>query len=161
MNHLKEWITVASLLLLTGCQTEKEIADCPYQDRQETPANAGCLITQDGKVAVVTQRLNGKYNLPGGTSDSDETSSCTAMRETAEETGHQVSVGELLQEFDNGFRLYACTSENPTEAFAPTNTYEIASVQWLKPEQIHPDQWRFPKHFERQMELIQQQTANK
>ncbi|KEQ18133.1 NUDIX hydrolase [Endozoicomonas numazuensis] len=157
---MKKWTTIVALLLLSGCKTDTQTASCPYQDRQETSANAGCLMTHDGKVAVVTQRVNGKYNLPGGTANSDETSSCTAMRETEEETGHQVSVEELLQEFDNGFRLYACGSNNPAEAFSPVNTYEISSVQWLKPEQINPDQWRFPKHFEKQMELIQQQTAN-
>ncbi|MGI9283681.1 MAG: NUDIX hydrolase [Endozoicomonas sp.] len=157
---MKEWITIAALLLLTGCKADTQTASCPYQDRQETPANAGCLMTHDGKVAIVTQRLSGQYNLPGGASDNSETSSCTAMRETEEETGHQVTVEELLKEFDNGFRLYACTSNEPTKAFTPANTFEISSVQWLNSEQINPDQWRFPKHFEKQMELIQQQMAN-
>lgn len=148
-----KWPLLITLILLSGCSRSPLEATCPYADRNETAANAGCLIVHKGKVMTVQQR-SGKYNMPGGTSDDGETSSCTAYREVFEETGHQVVVNELLAEFDNGFRLYACDSIHPDQGFDPVNPLEIKSVQWSDPEELSQDIWRFPDRFEQQQSIM-------
>ena len=47
--------------------------------------------------------MGGTYGPPGGSVDKNESAQCAAERETWEETGVQVSAGELAAEFDNGF----------------------------------------------------------
>lgn len=113
------------------------------------PANAACIIRLDGKLLTVTHRSSGKYDVPGGTTDSVETPQCTAHRETWEETGFNVEVGEQLGINENGMQYYSCTLagnfSGELQSF-PVPTWsktEVDSIQLLDPFVITDKQWRF------------------
>ncbi|CAK9041305.1 unnamed protein product, partial [Durusdinium trenchii] len=47
-----------------------------------------------------------KFDIPGGQTDWREPAMRTAERETWEESGYRVSIGQLLATVRNGFRIY-------------------------------------------------------
>lgn len=115
----------------------------------QVSANAACIIRLDGKLLTVTHRLSGKYDVPGGTSDSTESPQCTAHRETFEETGFNVEIGEQLGINENGLQYYSCIMSGnfsgelqtfPVPEWANT---EVESIQLIDPFEINGKQWRF------------------
>lgn len=113
------------------------------------PANAACIIRLDGKLLTITHRLSGKYDVPGGTSDHTETPQCTAHRETWEETGFNVEVGEQLGLNKNGMQYYSCilsgnfSGELQTFPVPEWSKSEVESIQLIDPFAIKDKQWRF------------------
>ena len=63
-------------------------------------------------------------------------------RETWEETGVQVSAGELAAEFDNGFRLYWCEAVSGRE-IEISRPIEIQHADWFAPELFQHLKWRY------------------
>lgn len=58
-----------------------------------------CLVEQDGKFLIMAEGKpgrEGKYNLPGGHVDDEETLAEAAIREVLEETGYQVELTGFL-----------------------------------------------------------------
>lgn len=56
---------------------------------------AGCVIKKDGNYLLVQERqpkVYGKWNLPAGHVDKDETIEQAAVREAKEETGYEVEL---------------------------------------------------------------------
>ena len=94
--------------------------------------SAGCLAVNDGDVLLV-KIMGGTYGPPGGSVDKNESAQCAAERETWEETGVQVSAGELAAEFDNGFRLYWCEAVSGREVEI-SRPLEIQHADWYAPE---------------------------
>ncbi|ROS01437.1 ADP-ribose pyrophosphatase YjhB (NUDIX family) [Sinobacterium caligoides] len=129
---------IMTLLLLSGC---KGSIECNTTSAPALNGNAGCLSVQDGKILLVKQR-SGKYSIPGGTQSGDESAQCTAMRETAEETGLTLAVGELLTQFDNGFYLFQCTATDDTAPFA-NDLLEVSKVMWLDIDEVPSEKWRY------------------
>lgn len=75
----------------------------PYQ-----PKGATCVIHNgEGQVVLVQDYLTRTLSLPGGYIDSDETFQAAAKRETYEETGINVDVGEQL-DIDGNRVVFAC-----------------------------------------------------
>lgn len=113
--------------------------------------NAGCVIRVGKDILALTHRASGKLDIPGGTSDGEqESAQCTAHRETWEETGFNVEVGQLLGSNDNGFRYYACTLDDdfggeiqsfPVPEWA---SIEVKAIQLKNPFVTIPNDWRFP-----------------
>ncbi|GAB2692825.1 hypothetical protein GCM10027170_25740 [Aliiglaciecola aliphaticivorans] len=127
------------------------------------------------KLVTITQRLSGKLDLPGGTSDTLESAKCTAHRETWEETGFNVEVQQWLGTSNNGMRFYECHlaanfdgsfTEFPVPDWA---NIEVASIQLVDPFTTEFNQWRYPQELTqiRQMfnkvkdSSIQTRPANK
>ncbi|UTA46962.1 NUDIX hydrolase [Simiduia sp. 21SJ11W-1] len=121
------------------------------------PANAGCLIVHQGRVLVVEQ-WGGALAFPGGGFNVGESPSCTAARETYEETGMAVMVEQLQHTFTNGFQLYQCTLLSPAQALGdginlPFNM-EVRALHWVAFSDKYPRKasnlqadasaWRFP-----------------
>ncbi len=79
------------------------------QYAENLSGNAGCLIRVAGKMVVLTHRQSGKLDIPGGTADEGESAQCTAHRETFEETGFNVEVGQHLGTNERNFHFFACT----------------------------------------------------
>lgn len=72
------------------------------------PKGAMCVIhDEDGQVVLVQDYLTRTLSLPGGYIDSSETFQAAAKRETFEETGINVDIGELLS-IDNNRVVFAC-----------------------------------------------------
>lgn len=60
---------------------------------------ASVLIVEEGRCLVLEERDDQgmkKFNLPGGHAELAETPMMTAVRETKEETGYDVEIGDLL-----------------------------------------------------------------
>ncbi len=146
---------VALLVAMSGCQKSTPIA-CPYSTDKIHGANAGCLVTKGDDILVITMRLTGKQSIPGGTSEIGESPRCTAYRETKEETGVEVSVHELLGQFENGFHVYRCVAENPDVSLDTFDWKEVSDVSWRSWLSLDDDNWRFPEHFDQTREMIRQ-----
>ncbi|HUQ42305.1 MAG TPA: NUDIX domain-containing protein [Candidatus Limnocylindrales bacterium] len=72
---------------------------CGFADFMHVQIGANTILERDGEVLLV--RLNygprdGRWALPGGLVEADETAEQAAVRETAEETGFEVRLEGLL-----------------------------------------------------------------
>ena len=72
---------------------------CGFADFMHVQIGANAIVERDGRVLLV--RLNygprdGRWALPGGLVEKDETAEQAAIRETAEETGFAVGLDGLL-----------------------------------------------------------------
>ncbi len=159
-----------SVFGLTGC-SEPAPSDPACRVKEHTfpskISNAACIIRLDGQLLSVTHRLSNKFDLPGGTSDGSESAQCTAHRETWEETGFNVEVGQWLGENDNGMQYFACKlagnfDGSLTEFALPnwSNT-EISSIQLIDPFAISDKQWRFPDRLIKLRDMFNQVDESK
>jgi 8-oxo-dGTP diphosphatase len=127
------------MLLLTGCT---KAPDCQFEGEPLTAKSAGCLVYQNNTLLLVSSH-DDEWGPPGGSVDAGESAQCAATRETWEETSLEVSAGELVRIFDNGFHLFWCSSvllsepeiRRPLEIKA-TAFYPVSSFGTLN--------WRFP-----------------
>src|SRR5690606_32082707 len=99
---------------------------------------------------TIEHRLTGKLDIPGGTSEGDESAQCTAHRETWQETGFNVKVGKLLGVKDNGFRFYQCqlsgdfTGELKQFSVPDWSANEVTAIQLKDPFVTRDTDWRYP-----------------
>lgn len=118
---------------------------------EAVPGNAGCVIKVGKTILTITHRDSEKYDVPGGRSNGEtESAQCTAHRETWEETGFNVEVGELLGINEDRFRYYACTLDDdfggkiftfPLPDWAEREVIGIQLVDVFDTQHFH---WRFP-----------------
>lgn len=119
--------------------------------KEDKKGHAGCLVKSGPRMVVVRHRFTGKLGLPGGTNEKGETAQCTAHRETWEESGLSVVVGEKLKRFDNGFYLYRCfpietNLEGKLSLPLPESAKnEITEILLLEPKDFKKKFWRFPE----------------
>ncbi len=144
---------VISAIYLIGCsQPAPEAPACRIASEQfdDVSANAACVIRLDSKLLVISHRLSNKFDVPGGTAESEEQAQCVAHRETWEETGFNVEVGGFLGQSQNGMRFYACTlagnftgkiTQFPVPDWA---SMEVKGIELVDPYTLHYNQWRFP-----------------
>lgn len=129
----------------------------------ERSGNAGCLIVDNSRLLALRLRFGGEWGIPGGATQGEESAQCTAHRETWEETGLDVTVGEHLHRFDNGFSLYRCridSAADPRET-KTNDPWEISAVEWIDPSTLNKNDWRFPDQFPVVQQLaVRQQTQN-
>jgi len=90
---------------------------CPLelQNRQEKGIGA-CAITQNNEIYFIIMTRSGqkgRYDLPGGTQDGNESRACVAFRETCEETGFIVKVGNLwkLENERESINVFDCKKD--------------------------------------------------
>ncbi|OIQ26755.1 MAG: DNA mismatch repair protein MutT [Vibrio sp. MedPE-SWchi] len=121
-----------------------------------------CVVKADDKLVIVNEILTNKISLPGGTIDPGEAPSLTAQRETWEETGLVVTVGEVLGYTDTAV-IYDCVSDSEVIAydyinrlngneipiwFAPHYGVEISSAMLLSPGSVAYEQYRYPEQWD-------------
>ncbi len=98
---------------------------------------AGCFIPTDKGVVLGIGTFRGDIRIPMGKHETGETARETAIRETREETGLEVTTGPLLRTLENGrVFLFLCTPVTPIKDYsllAPIDTIEIARVIVLDP----------------------------
>ncbi|TQV85736.1 NUDIX hydrolase [Exilibacterium tricleocarpae] len=145
------------LLFLTGCAAD---FTCSTPANPLPGANAGCLVIHDKKLLVIQQR-SGRWSLPGGSSGRGEAAQCTAQRETWEETGLAVEVGNLVRVFNNGFHLFRCSAAGPHATPHatpnPSDRGEVKAVRWLPADQFQQLSWRFPEQAAYLQQLLTQE----
>lgn len=105
--------------------------------------SATAFVLRDGAVLLTCRSDNGNWSMPGGAHDPGESLSMTAVRETKEETGidvtltgvagiytdprhviHYTSNDEVRQEFTVVYRAEYVTGE-------PTTSSETTIVKWV------------------------------
>jgi 8-oxo-dGTP pyrophosphatase MutT (NUDIX family) len=145
-----------ALTFLAGCSGERpEQPFCRNSLEQVTPSAtpSSCLITDNGNLLVVVNRLSGKFDLPGGRGESDESAACTAHRETFEETGLNVNIVELAGVSHTGLHLFTCIQDagfHAPDEVPPVPFWgkaEIKSIHWINPYELSLHDWRFPDQF--------------
>lgn len=119
-----------------------------FDDPAAPPANsvkpsATAFVLRDGAVLLTCRSDNGNWSMPGGAHDPGESLSMTAVRETKEETGidvtltgvagiytdprhviHYTSNDEVRQEFTVVYRAQYVAGE-------PTPSSETTVVEWV------------------------------
>ncbi len=149
------FILSISITCLISCSDEKPsqpMCRVVKDHHENLSSNAGCLIRVGTDILAITHRRSGKLDIPGGTTDGElESAQCTAHRETWEETGFNVEVGQFLGSNENGFRFYACTLDDDFGGLInsfPVPTWaniEVKQIQLVDPFVTNPKEWRFPE----------------
>lgn len=133
------------LLLCSGCSLLRPACDAQAQLEPATSGGAACVVIVDQRLLVIRHRPTGRLDLPGGRSKSGESARCTAQRETWEETGLDVQVGEAL----GGRRdLFRCTPLQPVSPASDPplrwwSAVEASAVLWVDPRSVQDSQWRY------------------
>ena len=142
---------VAALVLPGGAPVHAADQPPPSFD------GAGCYISLPGGVVIVVNRLLQRIQLPIGRREGDESPRQTAYRETLEETGIKVNIGEpLLTLKDDSVHLFSCTPVKELSAadyagLQPHDRVEVSEVLVIDPRiMVNHDgraitmPWRFP-----------------
>mmetsp|Transcript_112043 Transcript_112043/g.157081 ORF Transcript_112043/g.157081 Transcript_112043/m.157081 type:complete len:159 (+) Transcript_112043:89-565(+) len=113
---------------------------------QDGPSHAGCFVSNGTTMLAVKLTYDGNlFDIPGGRTDGREPATRTAERETFEESGYQVSIGELLATVRGGFRIYKCYLQGSTPRKGPD--HEVSVVKWMDASEIEGHlqhhEWRF------------------
>ncbi len=145
-------------MLRRGLFTLALLAGCAASGAAGSDArvrSAGCYIPTPAGVVMNVGRFNGKLQLPAGARQAGESPECTARRETYEETGLEVDVGERVAERKGGrFVLFRCVPRQPLDAAVALRApalFEISRVLVVNPltlRDAHGEAvdvpWRFP-----------------
>eukprot|EP00913_Durusdinium_trenchii_P027159 g25482.t2 len=84
---------------------------------QDAPSHAGCFVKNGTTMLAVKLTYDGNlFDIPGGRTDGHEPATRTAERETFEESGYQVSIGELLATLRN---------------YRKGPDHEVSMVKWM------------------------------
>ena len=119
----------------------KACTQCGFVHFPQPKLVAGCLIVDDGRALLLrrgNQPRRGKWTFPGGYVDWGETMQTAAQRETLEEVGMHVQVGEVLG-------IYADPA-HPSPIIAvylaapgidpPQKTHEAIEVRYFQPGEL-------------------------
>lgn len=133
------WALILILFMtLSACSRQPT---CSVVSGEMGVPSAGCLAVDKGELLLV-KIMGGTFGPPGGSVDKNESAQCAAERETWEETGVQVSAGDLAVEFDNGFRLYWCEAVSGRQ-IEINRPLEIKHADWYGPELFQHLKWRY------------------
>jgi len=143
---MKITLGIMILMLLASCAKAPE---CKFAGTYNSEANAGCLLVDNRKVLLIEGK-NGKLSLPGGGKAKGEAPQCTAERETWEESGIEVTAGDKIISFDNGFQLFKCSmvGEQVKDGSERPWRFEVKAVHWLGKDDFEGKEWRFPEQVE-------------
>lgn len=108
-------------------------------------AAGGLIVNERGEVLLMFRR--GKWDLPKGKMEADETPEMTAIREVKEETGlHHIHIENKLTDTWHAYRLSGKDIMKQThwykmqfsgaELTIPQIEEDILDIQWIKPENI-------------------------
>jgi len=121
---------------------------CGYVDFPGPKLVAGCLVIDAGRVLLLRRGIMpriGKWTFPGGYVDLGETPEQAAIRETAEEVGISVRLGELLGLYSDPAQPIAAVAvylaEPGTEP--PGLSEEATEVRYFAPHEIPWDELAF------------------
>ena len=89
-------LIMIAAVMLSACSRQPT---CSVTSGDMGVPSAGCLTVDNGELLLV-KIMGGTYGPPGGSTKSNESAQCAAERETWEETGVQVSAGDLAAELD-------------------------------------------------------------
>jgi 8-oxo-dGTP diphosphatase len=98
---------------------------------------AAVITDDDGRVLVVQRRDNGKWEIPGGILELDESIHDGVRREVAEETGVQIEPQRLTGVYKNvKLGVVALVFRGRIVGGEPGPTEESTQVDWWTPETV-------------------------
>ncbi|MBI2034804.1 MAG: NUDIX hydrolase [Candidatus Levybacteria bacterium] len=113
------------------------------------PAAYG-VIVQDGQVIVVNTRSTGKYSLPGGGVEAEETIEEGLKREIKEEIGIDIDIGDFIHFNENYFYydplneavhsyqyFFLCFPKTSLKGDHVIQDLEAFDPQWMTIDQLH------------------------
>ncbi|OED74452.1 DNA mismatch repair protein MutT [Vibrio splendidus ZS-139] len=124
-------------------------------------AGALCVIRADNQIVLVDELITGHLSLPGGTVVSGEPPAAAAQRETWEEAGLSVTVGDVLGYTDSAV-VFDCVSDSEVISykarnelggfelpiwFAPHYGVEVSRAMLLPPTELQANQYRYPEQW--------------
>ena len=124
-------------------------------------AGALCVVRADNQIVLVDELITGYLSLPGGTVVSGEPPAVAAQRETWEEAGLSVTVGDVLGYTDSAV-VYDCISDSEVISyqaqnelggfelpiwFAPHYGVEVSRAMLLSPTELEENQYRYPEQW--------------
>jgi len=134
-----------TIALLAACESTAN--DCNFDQSKIgigplIGANAGCVVIIENKLLVIESRLQ-RVSIPGGEARHGESAACTAIRETKEETGLNVTPLGLLKKWSNGFYLFECQPIDNDVKTSITQLIEVKAIHWLTINDFDHYRWRF------------------
>ncbi|MEZ9019104.1 phosphatase PAP2 family protein [Vibrio lentus] len=146
-------VFILSLLSATPAWTNNTLPD--------HIAGALCVVRADNQIVLVDELITGHLSLPGGTVVSGEPPAIAAQRETWEEAGLSVTVGDVLGYTDSAV-VYDCISDSEVISyqarnelggfelpiwFAPHYGVEVSRAMLLPPTELEANQYRYPEQW--------------
>jgi ADP-ribose pyrophosphatase YjhB (NUDIX family) len=121
---------------------------CGFVSFQGPKLVAGCLVVGAGKILLLRRAIKpglGFWTFPGGYVDLGETAAQAAVRETAEEVGVKVTLGELLGVYFDPIKPKEAVTvyRADPEIGAPKTSEEASEVRYFQPDQIPWDEIAF------------------
>ena len=99
---LLSWLSLQAVAGVPDTNSTRALSEA-----DAAPSHAGCFVKKDGAMLAVKLTYDGnKFDIPGGQTNWQEPATRTAERETWEESGYPVEVGELLATVRGGFRIF-------------------------------------------------------
>lgn len=129
---------------------------CQFEDGVSVSlrhVTVGVVVENDGKILLVKRSDDsfleaGKWTIPGGYLDRDETAEEGAVREAREESGYDVELTGLLRINSNPNRpkedrqSVDLVFSAKIISKAGTNDHEISEVKWFAPDEL-PEESEF------------------
>jgi len=109
---------------------------------------AGTIPAEDGRILLTRRAISpahGRWTFPGGYVDWGEAVDAAAVRETYEETGFRVALGELVGVYSYpGAPVVIVVYRARVTGGTLTLCHENDRVQWVTPAEIPWDELAFP-----------------
>jgi len=135
--------------------------DCTFENGNKASLRhvvVDILIVKDDKVLLVKRAEGylegGKYAIPGGYVDRDETLKEAAKREALEETGYTIEIESLFRTIDNPNRkgedrqnISFVYLAKPIEKVSD-HDHEITNTKWFELDNLPPESEIAFDHFE-------------
>lgn len=158
IRHL--FVFILSLLSATSAWANNTLPD--------HIAGALCVVRADNQIVLVDELITGHLSLPGGTVVAGESPAVAAQRETWEEAGLSVTVGDVLGYTDSAV-VFDCVSDSEVISykarnelggfelpiwFAPHYGVEVSRAMLLPPTDLQASQYRYPDQWNEINELF-------
>jgi mutator protein MutT len=128
-------------LVLPDRRRYRVCSRCGYVAFLSPKLVAGCLVVENGCVLLLRRAINpqlGRWTFPGGYVDLSETPVQAAVRETREEVGMDVQIGNLLGLYwsePHPSAVVAVYLATPAKG-SPKTSEEAAEVSYFAPDRI-------------------------
>ncbi|MDK9763208.1 phosphatase PAP2 family protein [Vibrio sp. D420a] len=153
-------IILVSILGISNVSAQEQLPD--------NLAGALCLVRADDQIVLVDEIITGQLSLPGGTIVAGEPAYVAAQRETWEEAGLAVTVGDVLG-YTDGAVVFDCISDSEIISydikneiggfelpiwFAPHYGVEVSRAMLLAPETLDAKEYRYPEQWDTIVEMF-------